>query len=239
MKEVQNDFFKELVQSLIQKEDSYSFMNDEIKFGFADEDISRYKNITVFAELFSELRDKGNIQKLNEYRLVNKQDAINEVSNSPFASVAKSYVETRKQFKETIVNVRPLLITMSILERMLIQIDCFLDPKVTSRILEQKSGENSTFRYIVLRAPFFHLINGNKEVRTYFGKIEDYPNCNSIEDVKQQYKMFDEDAKNNIRAVMYEQMHDTIKLWDQIKSNMPKVDIQFNDYIFEIKSKKF
>jgi len=238
MKEVQNDFYKELVQSLIQKEDSYSFMNDEVKFGFADEDISRYKNITVFAELFSELRDKGNIQKLNECRLVNKQDAINEVSNSLYAGVAKSFVETRQQFKETILNVRPLLITMSVLERMLIQIDCFLDPKVTSRILEQKSGENSTFRYIVLRAPFFHLINGKNEVRAYFGKIEDYPNCNSIEDVKKAFPKFEEEAKNNIRAVMYDQMHDIIKLWDQIKPNMPKVDIQFNEYIFEIKSKK-
>jgi predicted transcriptional regulator len=238
MKEVRSDFLKELVQSLIRKEDSYLFMNDEIKFGFEDEDISRYKNITVFAELFSELRDKGNIQKLNEYRLVNKQDAINEVSNSSYAGVAKSFVETRKQFKETILNVRPLLIIMTIMERMLIQIDCFLDPKVTSRILEQKSGENSTFRYIVLRAPFFHLINGKKEVRAYFGKIEDFINCNSIDDVKHAFPKFDQEAKDIIRAVMYEQMHDTIKLWDQIKSNMPKVDIQFNDFIFDIKSKK-
>jgi hypothetical protein len=91
------------------------------------------------------------------------------------------------------------LTIMGLIERKILQLRCYKNPTLAFSIQSQKSGDNY-FSYIVIRAVFFDLYTGKKEIRRYFNKMEDYE-YNSLEELKSDTSFMNE-ALIEIKSIM-------------------------------------
>lgn len=175
----------------------------------------------VFSDLIGEMEGQGKIDNFIDGSLTNLSLPSN-ISSDPFEikfnSDLNKLLTTYKN--DATANERWLTI-MGLIERKIFQLRCYKNPTLAFSLQEQKSGEN-TFSYIVIRALFIDLYSGKKEIRRYFNKLEDYPKYNTLDDLKTD-KSFLNDALNEIKSVMAEQINKEDITLDYLKSELQKL----------------
>lgn len=175
----------------------------------------------VFSDLIGEMEGQGKIDNFIDGSLTNLNLPSN-ISSDPFEikfnSDLNKLLTTYKN--DATANERWLTI-MGLIERKIFQLRCYKNPTLAFSLQEQKSGEN-TFSYIVIRALFIDLYSGKKEIRRYFNKLEDYPKFNTLDDLKTD-KSFLNDALNEIKSVMAEQINKEDITLDYLKSELQKL----------------
>lgn len=175
----------------------------------------------VFSDLIGEMEGQGKIDNFIDGSLTNLSLPSN-ISSDPFEikfnSDLNKLLTTYKN--DATANERWLTI-MGLIERKIFQLRCYKNPTLAFSLQEQKSGEN-TFSYIVIRALFIDLYSGKKEIRRYFNKLEDYPKFNTLDDLKTD-KSFLNDALNEIKSVMAEQINKEDITLDYLKSELQKL----------------
>jgi hypothetical protein len=161
------------------------------------------ENLTpVFSEFIGETEGQGKIDNF----ISDSTENLNMASNiSADAYEVKFNNELSKLLeayqRDTNENERWLTI-MGMIERKILQLRCYKNPTLAFSIQSQKSGDN-IFSYIVIRAVFFDLYSGKKEIRRYFNKMEDYPQFNGLEELKSN-PSFLNDALIEIKSIMAE-----------------------------------
>jgi hypothetical protein len=175
----------------------------------------------VFSDLIGEMEGQGKIDNFIDGSLTNLNLPSN-ISSDPFEikfnSDLNKLLTTYKN--DATANERWLTI-MGLIERKIFQLRCYKNPTLAFSLQEQKSGEN-TFSYIVIRALFIDLYSGKKEIRRYFNKLEDYPKFNTLDELKTD-KSFLNDALNEIKSVMAEQINKEDITLDYLKSELQKL----------------
>ena len=161
------------------------------------------ENLTpVFSEFIGETEGQGKIDNFLDDSKSNlkmsssiKLDTHEVKFNSDLSKLLnlfESETEERKRW----------LTIMGLIERKILQLRCYKNPTLAFSIQSQKSGDNY-FSYIVIRAVFFDLYTGKKEIRRYFNKMEDYPQYNSLEELKSDPTFMNE-ALIEIKSIMAE-----------------------------------
>ena len=175
----------------------------------------------VFSDLIGEMEGQGKIDNFIDGSLTNLSLPSN-ISSDPFEikfnNDLNKLLTTYKN--DATANERWLTI-MGLIERKIFQLRCYKNPTLAFSLQEQKSGEN-TFSYIVIRALFIDLYSGKKEIRRYYNKLEDYPKFNTLDDLKTD-KSFLNDALNEIKSVMAEQINKEDITLDYLKSELQKL----------------
>ena len=175
----------------------------------------------VFSDLIGEMEGQGKIDNFIDGSLTNLSLPSN-ISSDPFEikfnNDLNKLLTTYKN--DATANERWLTI-MGLIERKIFQLRCYKNPTLAFSLQEQKSGEN-TFSYIVIRALFIDLYSGKKEIRRYYNKLEDYPKFNTLDDLKTD-KSFLNDALNEIKSVMAEQINKEDVTLDYLKSELQKL----------------
>ena len=177
------------------------------KMAYRDINISKQaapkENLTpVFSEFIGETEGQGKIDNFLDDSKSNlkmsssiKLDTHEVKFNSDLSKLLnlfESETEERKRW----------LTIMGLIERKILQLRCYKNPTLAFSIQSQKSGDNY-FSYIVIRAVFFDLYTGKKEIRRYFNKMEDYPQYNSLEELKSDPTFMNE-ALIEIKSIMAE-----------------------------------
>jgi len=175
----------------------------------------------VFSDLIGEMEGQGKIDNFIDGSLTNLSLPSN-ISSDPFEIKFNNDLNKLLTIykNDATANERWLTI-MGLIERKIFQLRCYKNPTLAFSLQEQKSGEN-TFSYIVIRALFIDLYSGKKEIRRYFNKLEDYPKFNTLDDLKTD-KSFLNDALNEIKSVMAEQINKEDITLDYLKSELQKL----------------
>ncbi len=158
------------------------------------------ENLTpVFSEFIGETKGQGKIDNFVDDSKSNlkmsssiKLDTHEVKFNgdlSKLLNLFESETDDRKRW----------LTIMGLIERKILQLRCYKNPTLAFSIQSQKSGDNY-FSYIVIRAAFFDLYTGKKEIRRYFNKMEDYE-YNSLEELKSDTSFMNE-ALIEIKSIM-------------------------------------
>ena len=158
------------------------------------------ENLTpVFSEFIGETEGQGKIDNFLDDSKSNlkmsssiKLDTHEVKFNSDLSKLLnlfESETDERKRW----------LTIMGLIERKILQLRCYKNPTLAFSIQSQKSGDNY-FSYIVIRAVFFDLYTGKKEIRRYFNKMEDYE-YNSLEELKSDTSFMNE-ALIEIKSIM-------------------------------------
>jgi hypothetical protein len=158
------------------------------------------ENLTpVFSEFIGETKGQGKIDNFVDDSKSNlkmsssiKLDTHEVKFNgdlSKLLNLFESETDERKRW----------LTIMGLIERKILQLRCYKNPTLAFSIQSQKSGDNY-FSYIVIRAVFFDLYTGKKEIRRYFNKMEDYE-YNSLEELKSDTSFMNE-ALIEIKSIM-------------------------------------
>jgi hypothetical protein len=191
-------------------------------------DINLSKQVTpkenlspVFSEFIGETEGQGKIDvfindstaNLNMPSNINA-DAYEAKFNSDLSKLLESYK------KDTTENKRWLTI-IGMIERKILQLRCYKNPTLAFSIQSQKSGDNF-FNYIVIRAIFFDLYSGKKEIRRYFNKMEDYPQFNSLEELKSD-PTFLNDALIEIKSIMADLINKEEIKFEYLESELRKL----------------
>ena len=175
----------------------------------------------VFSDLIGEMEGQGKIDNFIDGSLTNLSLPSN-ISSDPFEVKFNSDLnKLLTTYKNDATTNERWLTIMGLIERKIFQLRCYKNPTLAFSLQEQKSGEN-TFSYIVIRALFIDLYSGKKEIRRYFNKLEDYPKFNTLDDLKTD-KSFLNDALNEIKSVMAEQINKEDITLDYLKSELQKL----------------
>lgn len=175
----------------------------------------------VFSDLIGEMEGQGKIDNFIDGSLTNLRLPSN-ISSDPFEIKFNSDLNKLLTiYKNDATDNERWLTIMGLIERKIFQLRCYKNPTLAFSLQEQKSGEN-TFSYIVIRALFIDLYSGKKEIRRYFNKLEDYPKFNTLDDLKTD-KSFLNDALNEIKSVMAEQINKEDITLDYLKSELQKL----------------
>jgi hypothetical protein len=156
--------------------------------------------IPVFSEFIGETKGQGKIDNFVDDSKKNlkmsssiKLDTHEVKFNSDLSKLLNLFESETDESKRW-------LTIMGLIERKILQLRCYKNPTLAFSIQSQKSGDNF-FSYIVIRAVFFDLYTGKKEIRRYFNKMEDYPQYNSLEDLKSD-PFFMNEALIEIKSIM-------------------------------------
>jgi len=175
----------------------------------------------VFSDLIGEMEGQGKIDNFIDGSLTNLSLPSN-ISSDPFEIKFNSDLnKLLTTYRNDATANKRWLTIMGLIERKIFQLRCYKNPTLAFSLQEQKSGEN-TFSYIVIRALFIDLYSGKKEIRRYFNKLEDYPKFNTLDDLKTD-KSFLNDALNEIKSVMAEQINKEDITLDYLKSELQKL----------------
>ena len=154
----------------------------------------------VFSEFIGETKGQGKIDNFVDDSKSNlkmsssiKSDKHEVKFNSDLSKLLNLFEGETDQRKRW-------LTIMGLIERKILQLRCYKNPTLAFSIQSQKSGDNY-FSYIVIRAVFFDLYTGKKEIRRYFNKMEDYPQYNSLEELKSDSSFMNE-ALIEIKSIM-------------------------------------
>ncbi len=183
--------------------------------GYRDIKISSKTNIKenlspVFSEFIGEIDGEGKIDKFIDDTMKNCELPSN-IKSDPFEKkFNEDLIKLLNTFKSNYSNNKRWLTLMGLIERKILQLRCYKNPTLAFSIQDQKSGDN-IFSYIVIRAFFVDLYSGKKEIRRYFNKMEDYPNFNSLEELKSDANFINE-ALVEIKSVMAELINKDISI---------------------------
>lgn len=156
----------------------------------------------VFSEFIGETKGQGKIDNFVDDSKSNlkmsssvKLDSHEGKFNSDLSKLLDLFESEANKRKEW-------LTIIGFIERKILQLRCYKNPTLAFSIQSQKSGDNN-FNYIVIRAVFFDLYSGKREIRRYFNKMEDYKAFKSLEELKSD-SSFMNDALNEIKSIMAE-----------------------------------
>lgn len=156
----------------------------------------------VFSEFIGETKGQGKIDNFVDDSKSNlkmsssvKLDSHEGKFNSDLSKLLDLFESEANKRKEW-------LTIIGFIERKILQLRCYKNPTLAFSIQSQKSGDNN-FNYIVIRAVFFDLYSGKREIRRYFNKMEDYKAFKSLEELKSD-PSFMNDALNEIKSIMAE-----------------------------------
>ena len=214
-----DNLLNELKETLLE---DLNYNNLGFKFN-PEELLDKYKHTTVFAEAFKERFEAGNLSKLLYARTENKDDSINEIASTENASYGKAFQGAIDLYRQQLDFSKDWLAYMCILERFVLQMDCYVNPKIVYRIQKQKSG-NTEYQYILLRAPFQHISFGKTEIRGYYMKFEDFERkYNSLDELIENDKEYVAGATSQIREMMKSKMYDTFSILNQLENSKAKL----------------
>lgn len=182
----------------------------------------KQKFVPVFSDIMGETSDRG---KLAEFISLNER-LITEHRLSSKAGQFHKEIEALREYKRLYnseAGINNLWLTiMGLLEIKILQIHCLISPKIAYSIQEQKSGEKK-FKYILLRTPFYGVIEGKKELRIYFNKLEDYPKFKTIDDLKKD-KQFIIESENAVQIEIRKEIAKDDITIQQFKDNFQEAE---------------
>ena len=186
-------------------------------------------NTTLFSEFYGQESTEG---KVHEFKVRNLR--FNKLNQKMYVGIGLGDVNVKEEVSAIMREYHNQLIAktkwmglMGILERLLIQYDCYAKARISYSTQKQKSGDKK-FEYILLRSPFFDLIEGKIEIRVYYTKMEDYPTYSSIEDLVNGNKDFVSKSKKEVKDKMYEIIKNNPITFLQIKEALKKVETDFD-----------
>lgn len=180
------------------------------------------ENLTpVFSEFIGETEGQGKIDNFISDSTENLNMASNISADKYEAKFNNELSKLLEAYQRDTTDNERWLTIMGMIERKILQLRCYKNPTLAFSIQSQKSGDNF-FSYIVIRAVFFDLYSGKKEIRRYFNKMEDYPQFNGLEELKSD-SSFLNDALIEIKGIMAEQINkEDIKI-EYLESELRKL----------------
>ena len=159
------------------------------------------ENLTpVFSEFIGETKGQGKIDNFVNDSKSNLKMSSSIKSDTHGVKFNSDLSKLLNLFESETDERKRWLTIMGLIERKILQLRCYKNPTLAFSIQSQKSGDNY-FSYIVIRAVFFDLYTGKKEIRRYFNKMEDYPQYNSLEELKSDPNFMNE-ALIEIKSIM-------------------------------------
>lgn len=159
------------------------------------------ENLTpVFSEFIGETKGQGKIDNFVNDSKSNLKMSSSIKSDTHEVKFNSDLSKLLNLFESETDERKRWLTIMGLIERKILQLRCYKNPTLAFSIQSQKSGDNY-FSYIVIRAVFFDLYTGKKEIRRYFNKMEDYPQYNSLEELKSDPNFMNE-ALIEIKSIM-------------------------------------
>jgi hypothetical protein len=154
----------------------------------------------VFSEFIGETKGQGKIDNFVDDSKLNLKMPSTIKSDQHEAKFNTDLSKLLNLFESETDERRRWLTIMGLVERKILQLRCYKNPTLAFSIQSQKSGDNF-FSYIVIRAVFFDLYTGKKEIRRYFNKMEDFPQYKSLEELKSDPSFMNE-AVDEIKGIM-------------------------------------
>ena len=154
----------------------------------------------VFSEFIGETKGQGKIDNFVDDSKSNLKMSSSIKSDTHEVKFNSDLSKLLVLFESETDESKRWLTIMGLIERKILQLRCYKNPTLAFSIQSQKSGDNY-FSYIVIRAAFFDLYTGKKEIRRYFNKMEDYPQYNSLEELKSDPSFMNE-ALIEIKSIM-------------------------------------
>jgi hypothetical protein len=154
----------------------------------------------VFSEFIGETKGQGKIDNFVDDGKSNLKMPSSIKSDQHEAKFNTDLSKLLNLFQSETDERRRWLTIMGLVERKILQLRCYKNPTLAFSIQSQKSGDNY-FSYIVIRAVFFDLYTGKKEIRRYFNKMEDFPHYKSLEELKSDPSFMNE-AVDEIKGIM-------------------------------------
>ena len=154
----------------------------------------------VFSEFIGETKGQGKIDNFVDDSKSNLKMSSSIKSDTHEVKFNSDLSKLLNLFESETDERKRWLTIMGLIERKILQLRCYKNPTLAFSIQSQKSGDNY-FSYIVIRAVFFDLYTGKKEIRRYFNKMEDYPQYNSLEELKSDSSFINE-ALIEIKSIM-------------------------------------
>lgn len=154
----------------------------------------------VFSEFIGETKGQGKIDNFVDDSKSNLKMSSSIKSDTHEVKFNSDLSKLLNLFESETDERKRWLTIMGLIERKILQLRCYKNPTLAFSIQSQKSGDNY-FSYIVIRAVFFDLYTGKKEIRRYFNKMEDYPQYNSLEELKSDPNFMNE-ALIEIKSIM-------------------------------------
>jgi hypothetical protein len=158
-------------------------------------------NTTLFSDFFGQKQSDG---KVSEFKINNLK--YNKISKNIYVGIGlgkvkNEIVEIMTEYHDQLIAKTKWMALMGVMERLLLQYDCYARPRISYSIQKQKSGKNA-FEYILLRAPFYDLVKGKNEIRVYYNKMEDYPSYSSLDDLIKNNQDFLIKSKSEVQTKM-------------------------------------
>lgn len=154
----------------------------------------------VFSEFIGETKGQGKIDNFVDDSKSNLKMPSSIKSDQHEAKFNNDLSKLLNLFESETDERKRWLTIMGLVERKILQLRCYKNPTLAFSIQSQKSGDNF-FSYIVIRAVFFDLYTGKKEIRRYFNKMEDFPQFKSLEELKSDPSFINE-AVDEIKGIM-------------------------------------
>jgi hypothetical protein len=182
--------------------------------------IESLRNTQLFSNMYDFKPEKSTMSKFMYIKFNNNEKLVKGLKETELSGYAYHFENVSNFYKEQVDIFQDWLVYMNLLEKVLLQLECFINPKIAYGIQPQKSGDNS-FNYIVLRTPFYEIKEGKIELRTYYNKLEDYKDYSDLEELKNN----DEFRKNTtdfIRGQMISSIKKSFEMFDTLKSVLNK-----------------
>jgi hypothetical protein len=194
-------------------------------------------NTTLFSDFFGQKQSDG---KVSDFKINNLK--YNKISKNLYVGlglgkVKSEIVEIMTEYHDQLIAKTKWMAIMGLLERLLLQYDCYARPRISYSTQKQKSGKN-TFEYILLRAPFYDLEKGKNEIRVYFNKIEDYPSYTSLDNLIKNNDDFVIKSKSEVQTKMRKIIDSNPIKFSDIKSALKQIESEADRIAVEDFEKK-
>jgi hypothetical protein len=188
------------------------------------------ENLTpVFSEFIGETKGQGKIDNFVDDGKSNLKMPSSIKSDQHEAKFNTDLSKLLNLFESETDERRRWLTIMGLVERKILQLRCYKNPTLAFSIQSQKSGDNF-FSYIVIRAVFFDLYTGKKEIRRYFNKMEDFPQYKSLEELKSDPSFMNE-AVDEIKGIMADIINKDDITIEYLESQLRSLEIDSFDRV--------
>jgi hypothetical protein len=183
----------------------------------------------VFSEFIGETKGQGKIDNFVDDGKSNLKMPSSIKSDQHEAKFNTDLSKLLNLFESETDERRRWLTIMGLVERKILQLRCYKNPTLAFSIQSQKSGDNF-FSYIVIRAVFFDLYTGKKEIRRYFNKMEDFPQYKSLEELKSDPSFMNE-AVDEIKGIMADIINKDDITIEYLESQLRSLEIDSFDRV--------
>ncbi len=210
------------------------FVSSNEKMAYRDINLSKQatpkENLApVFSEFIGETKGQGKIDNFVDDGKSNLKMPSSIKSDQHEAKFNTDLSKLLNLFESETDERRRWLTIMGLVERKILQLRCYKNPTLAFSIQSQKSGDNF-FSYIVIRAVFFDLYTGKKEIRRYFNKMEDFPQYKSLEELKSDPSFMNE-AVDEIKGIMADIINKDDITIEYLESQLRSLEIDSFDRV--------